>query len=453
MAGNVARRSHKTHLVCGLAEMLREFSPAADGQSQDAMPALANALLLDALRERATDIHFEPQSDGMTVRLRIDGLLYDALLLTHAEGARIVRHFKAVAGLDSSQHFLPGNARETTKINGQTVDLRIASLPCARGEAMTIRLLDRSRVEQRLDQLGLQENQQIEIAQWLQSAFGMFLVAGPTGHGKTTTLYALLHELRSHDRAIYTIEEPIEYELDGITQTQVDRKHGLGFSEGLRAILRLDPDYLLLGEIRGPDSARAAAEAAGNGRVLMSTIHSPDSVGVVTALRGLGISDREISVALNVVVAQRLIRKLCPSCHKDEYDNQQEMGKTGCDQCRGLGYLGRTGIFEVWRLNEQDRSLILEHADEWTLRRALAARGFKTLVRDGNQKVTDGITSSAEVRQVAASYPHSPRRNKNHGRVSNQIVSSQVAQSLTHRYSLPPVAADAKLASSQSEAG
>lgn len=441
MASNVPHRSLKADLVYGLAEVLKESSATADGPAQDTVPILADALLLDALRERTTDIHFEPQSDGVIVRLRIDGLLYDALLLKHSEGARLIRHFKAVAGLDSSQHFVPGNARTTTTLNGQAVDLRIASLPCVRGEAMTIRLLDRSRVEQRLDQLGLGPIHQNEIAQWLQSAFGMFLVAGPTGHGKTTTLYALLHELRSHHRAIYTIEEPIEYELDGITQTQVDRKHGLGFSEGLRAILRLDPDYLLLGEIRGPDSARAAAEAAGNGRVLMSTIHSPDAVGVVTALRGLGISDREISVALNVVVAQRLVRTHCPNCQNTDTGDQPKGGKTGCDQCHGLGYKGRTGIFEVWHLNEQDRALILDHADEWTLRRALQSRGFRTLVRDGNQKAMDGITSSAEVRQVIASYPHAPRRKRLRSRDSNQIIHSQVGAGRPHHYSLPPTPA------------
>lgn len=357
-------RPLRAHLARGLAESLKDPS---QGSNHDSASELGDALISDALREQATDIHFEPHSDGFMVRLRIDGQLLDALMLRASEGARLVRHFKAVSGLDSSQHFVPANTRVNLAVDGQSLNLRLASIPCIGGEAVTIRLLDRVKIEQRLGDLGLARRQHKQIERWLQGAFGMFLVAGPTGSGKTTTLYALLHELRSHDRAIFTIEDPVEYEISGVTQTQVDRHHGLTFATGLRAIQRLDPDYLFLGEIRDPDAAHAAAEASASGRVLMSSIHSPDAVGAVTALRNMEMSDREIAASLQVVIAQRLVRRLCPQCRRPANTGADEpftvtsarrWEPVGCDACRQLGYSGRVGLFEVWKLSDADRAAI-----------------------------------------------------------------------------------------------
>lgn len=327
-----------------------------------------------------------------------------------------MRHFKTIGGLDSSQHLVPCNSRMTTDVDGRRVDLRLSSVPCAGGEALSVRLLDRNRVNQRLGRLGLAPGHRRQITDWLENSFGMFLVAGPSGSGKTTTLYALLHELRGHERAVFTIEQPIEYELDGITQTQVDLRHGLTFAQGLRAMLRLDPDYLLLGEIRDPEAATAAAEASACGRVLLSTIHSTDAVGTVTALRNLGLSDEGIASALHMVVAQRLVRRLCPYCRRavvaSESDSPDaspncviEWKAQGCERCHQLGYAGRTGLFEVWKLTDADRDLIRAHADAETIRARLAARGFQTLAQDGARKARHGLTSLQEVRSALASYP------------------------------------------------
>src|SRR5579871_3843843 len=368
-------RPLRGHLARGLADALSE-GLGVEGQ-RDTAPALADALLLDAMRTDATDIHFEPQTQGLLVRLRVDGQLYDAIMVSAADGQKIIRHFKAISRLDASQHFVPTGARVTRNIDGRTVDLRLSVTPFALDEAMTIRMLDRSRVEKRLEHLGLTRRHHREVNRWIEHAFGMFLVAGPSGSGKTTTLYALMHELRAQDRAIFTIEDPIEYELDGVVQTQVDTHHDLTLARGLRSMLRLDPDYLLLGEIRQPEDARAALEASSCGRMLLSTVHAADAVGVVTTLRNLGISDSEIAGSLRVVVAQRLVRRLCPHCKRTVNSVRDSHGKdlfrslkqtsvpVGCDRCRNVGYSGRIGLFELWNLTDEDRDMILAHASEY----------------------------------------------------------------------------------------
>jgi type II secretory ATPase GspE/PulE/Tfp pilus assembly ATPase PilB-like protein len=434
----VSNRPVRAQLVRGLADALLEVSEANEGQ--ESMRVLGSALLLDALRERATDIHFEPQGDGLLVRLRIDGRLLDAIFVSRSDGAKIVRHFKAAAGLDTSQHLLPADARISLTLDGRKVVLRLASTPCLGGEALTIRLLDHARLEQHLDQLGLLPDDQQAIVHWLHNACGMFLVAGPTGSGKTTTLYALLQELRSQERAIFTIEDPIEYELRGVTQTQVDHHRGLTIATGLRAMLRLDPDYLLQGEIRDHESARAAAEASASGRVLMSTIHSTDAVGAITVLRNLGLSDAEIATALQVVVGQRLVRRLCPHCRRkvEARPAKGHAGKSvkpapvawepvGCELCHFLGYDGRVGLFEVWILDEDDRALIVGHADEHALRHNLRSSGFRTLVEDGNLKMRDPITSSAEIKQVLANYPQPERRK---GRAKREVALPEAKEAI-----------------------
>jgi type II secretory ATPase GspE/PulE/Tfp pilus assembly ATPase PilB-like protein len=240
----------------------------------------------------------------------------------------------------------------------------------------------------------------------------MFLVTGPTGAGKTTTLYALLHELRMLERSIVTLEDPVEYDIDGITQLQVDEDHGLTFRNGLKAMLRLDPDFLLLGEIRDVESARTAAAAASSGHVLLSTLHSHDPVNAVTTLRHWGLADYEITAALQVVVSQRLVRRLCPACRKQEAPKPRELRwlrgvveevpdaiwhAVGCGECRGLGYQGRVGVFEVWRLQDDDLDLIADHATERAVRQHLRKRRHQTLVNDGLEKARSGETTVCEL--------------------------------------------------------
>ena len=402
---------------------IRELGRTAAQENGDVVESsrkLADTLLHDALEQRATDIHLDPRDGGMRVRFRIDGALLDVIHLSPEQGGRVLRHFKATSGMDVADRFHPADARLTYRVDDREIDLRLASLPSICGEKMSIRLLDRSRVVERLDQLGFSDDQRNRIEQWLAHTCGMFLVAGPTGSGKTTTLYALLHELKLHERCVITVEEPVEYHIDGITQAQVHRGRGLSFETGLRAMLRADPDYLLLGEIRDSEAASAAIEASGSGRVLMSTIHAPDAIGTVTALRNFGIADHQIASSLRIVVAQRLVRHLCQHCRRAEKvtdaDRQwlasveltastdQLWLPIGCEKCRNLGYDGRIGVFEVWRLTDEDYDAVVRHADERSLRQAALSHGLHSLLVDGWEKVAAGITTLAELRLLSATY-------------------------------------------------
>jgi type II secretory ATPase GspE/PulE/Tfp pilus assembly ATPase PilB-like protein len=378
---------------------------------------LAESLLLDAVNLGATDIHIDAHGDSTRVRFRVDGVLHDTSVLPTEQAARAVRHFKAVAGVDTADHFRPADARLTHTVEGRPIDLRLAVIPAVGGDTLSIRLLDRSKVLERLSDLGLTRDQHLKIEQWIANINGMFLVAGPTNAGKTTTLYALLHELKLHERCVMTIEDPVEYQIEGVVQMQVNRRHGLRFAEGLRTILRADPDYLLLGEIRDAEAAQAALEASGSGRVLMSTIHAPDAVSVVTALRNYGLVDHQITSSLRMVVAQRLVRRLCAHCRREEklsdrdYQWLASMGvpsftekswvAVGCEKCHKVGYAGRVGIFEVWRLADEDYDAMLRHADERTLRAGAYSRGLRHLIHDGWVKVTDGITSIEELKSLS----------------------------------------------------
>jgi len=270
-------------------------------------------------------------------------------------------------------------------------------------------------VPKELSELGLREEGLEDIQEWLDNVSGMLLVAGPTGSGKTTTLYTLLHKLKRHERNVVTIEDPVEYEIDGINHIQVDAHHGLGFVEGMKAMLRLDPDYLMLGEIRDAASAHAAITAAASGHALMSTLHSRDAVGALDTLRNYGLNGQDISSTLMLVVAQRLVRRLCTQCRVAEAPTEEDrhwlerLGRSvpsevwhprGCKQCRDTGYKGRTGVFEVWRIDPDEYLLILEGSDRRTLYRNLARRGHRFLLDDGLDKVVEGITTLGELRSM-----------------------------------------------------
>ena len=411
-------RPTRPHLVHGLLEEWHRSRRDLGGEPSGRYTALSDVLLRDALRERATDVHLDPQPDGVRVRFRVDGRLHDAVSLNRDHGIHLIRHFKAISNLDPTNALRLADARITYRLGDQEIDLRLACAPTVSGEKASIRLLDRGRVEQRLDQLGLSDPQHEQIKRWLGGASGMFLVAGPTGSGKTTTAYALLHELKGQERSVVTIEDPVEYQVAGICQMQVDPHRSLSFAEALKGVLRLDPDYVLVGEIRDPATAAASADAAAAGRVLMSTLHSPDAVGAITTLRNHGLADETICSAVRMIVAQRLVRRLCPLCRRHEPPTELDaqwlkaLGvsgqvekvwvPTGCDACRGIGYSGRVGVFEVWHLGDEACSLLLAHADVATLRRHLASTGAATIASDGCAKAADGVTSLSELRGIGS---------------------------------------------------
>ena len=398
-------------------ELLSAYEEAEEEAAEDEeeVPLVAEALLRDAVREEATDLHLDNHRDGMLVRMRIDGRVLDGAFLSHERGQRLSNQFKAMAGLSPVVRFVPEEGRITREVDDVVLDLRLAHAPCLRGDKLSIRLFVPQQVPQDLHKLGLREEGLQGLQEWVDNISGLLLVAGPTGSGKTTTLYSLLHKLKLHERNVVTIEDPVEYEIKGINHMQISAVHGLDFVEGMKAMLRMDPDYLMVGEIRDAASAKAALNASASGHALMSTLHSRDAVGVIDALRNYGLSGMEISSNLILVVAQRLVRKLCPHCSEEGAPTAEESKwlkllqrpvpkkvrhAVGCKQCRGIGYRGQTGVFEVWRVDPQEYQLIVEDADRRTLYRQLAERGHQFLIDDGLQKVIEGVTSLDELRSM-----------------------------------------------------
>lgn len=396
-------------------ELERHAAGKGAGTSSMTVPDFPQRLLADAWQARASDIHFEPNRQGLRVRLRIDGEIADVMQLDSEQAQMVLNQFKVLAGVDPVARLAPKDASTTFALVDRELDLRLAMAPSSCGETMVVRLLDSKRLERSIRELGLSDENLAKIHEWLEQISGMLLAAGPTGCGKTTTAYALLHQLKSSQRIILSLEDPVEYQIDGITQIQINALQGMNFSEGIRAILRHDPDYLLVGEVRDAASAQTAVSAAISGHVLLSTIHCRDAVGAVSALRNWGLSNREIVDALAVVVAQRLVRVLCEHCRKPGRPTQAERAwlkslglsapprlwrPIGCNECQQLGYRGRVGVFELWRLNAPDHRLILEGADEFTIRRNLKQRKHPFMLHDVLRKVRDGTTSFEEMKRI-----------------------------------------------------
>jgi general secretion pathway protein E len=404
----------RRHLLSRLLPLL-ETPPAPQNAELE-----AHALLEDALAARATDIHLDPHLNSLRIRMRIDGRLIEALRLDDATGSRLSNQFKVLAGLDpipsrvaaeGSFSWPPGEARE------EETFLRVTGVSCVAGQKLAIRFLAPPESFHDTLSLGIGEQGARGIRRWMDATGGMLLVAGPTGSGKTTTLYTLLNQLRLSDSHVITLEDPVEYEIPGINQIQVDEASGRDFATGTRSLLRLDPDYVLIGEVRDRDSARASLSVAGSGRSLMGTLHSRDAVGVVSTLRHLGLEDAEIAANLGLVIAQRLVRRLCEHCRERQPTPSQDAEwleavdlpvpelawmPVGCEHCDDLGFRGRIGVFEVWQPTAGDLSLILRHADEPTLRRALLQRGETLLFADGLAKAEGGVTSLREVLRMGA---------------------------------------------------
>jgi general secretion pathway protein E len=397
-------------------------SPGGTGASDaDPVDGAAHLALLEAaVARRVTDIHIDPLLEGYQIRMRVDGMLTPLRTETGEGGHRLINQFKAAAGIDPGAVFTPLGIRRKFDVAGSRIDCRLTLAPCVSGPKLSIRLLDPKRVLRSIDELGLGEPDLERIGRWLRELNGMFLVCGPTASGKTTTLYTLLHAMAVENRHIVTIEDPVEYEIDGINQIQVDRRHGLGFAEGIRTILRLDPDLAMVGELRSPAGADAAVSAAVAGHVILTTMHSRDAVSSVTALRNFQIADHRIAAALGVVVNQRLVRKLCAACRKEsalppaECEFLKSHGidpparawkPAGCEACNHTGFLGRTGLFEIWDADEADYEMILAGADEESIRKKLERQGHRTIWHDAAGKIGLGVTTFGEVQRLGLALP------------------------------------------------
>lgn len=375
-----------------------------------------NLMLRQAVQERASDVHVEPFERGMRVRYRIDGVLHDISSPQRRLQAAIISRLKIMANLDIAERRLPQDGRIKSKIAGREIDIRVSTVPTLYGESVVLRLLDRSAMNYSLDTIGMLPDTLRQMAKLVLLPHGMILATGPTGSGKTTTLYAALQKAYSSEKKIITIEDPIEYQLDGVNQIQVHPKIGLTFANGLRHILRQDPDIIMVGEIRDQETAEIAIHSALTGHLVFSTLHTNDAAGAITRLLEMGIEPYLVASSVEAVFAQRLVRVTCPKC-KAPYEVTPEVisklgengfnGSTkelyrgrGCDLCKQTGYRGRTGIYELLVIDDCIRSLILSRAPASEIRDAACARGMRTLRQDGWIKVEKGITTVEEVVRV-----------------------------------------------------
>lgn len=379
---------------------------------------LVASIIEGAINSRATDVHLDPQPDALRVRYRIDGVLYDIMNLSAHLQEGVISRVKVLAGMDITQRRKPQDGHFTLDALERTYDLRVATLPTVLGEKMVLRLLDPERVFQGLRELGFEPHQLELVEKALAEPYGMLLVTGPIGSGKTTTLYAGLSQVDILTQNVVTIEDPVEYQLPGINQVQIDLRVDRTFANMLRAVIRQDANVLMVGEIRDEDTAHVAMRAAMIGHLVLSTMHTNDAVGAVVALRQLGVPSYLIPNALVAVVAQRLIRRLCPDCrkkHKPPKTLLDAAGLTaqkasritffkavGCENCFETGYRGRTGIFEVFRISAELRELVLEGATHAQLFEQARAEGMVTLLEAGLKKIRDGITTLEEVLRVTA---------------------------------------------------
>ena len=375
-----------------------------------------NQVLTEAIELRATDVHFEPFEDLSRVRYRIDGVLQEANIPSEITRfhASIVSRLKILSRLDIAEKRLPQDGRIKLKIANREIDVRVSVIPMLHGEAVVLRLLDRVAALLGLEQLGMSEEDCRSVERILQLPHGIVLVTGPTGSGKTTTLYAALSRINDVQRKIVTIEDPVEYHLRGINQIQVSTKAGLTFARGLRSILRHDPDVILVGEIRDRETTQIAVQASLTGHLVFSTLHTNDAPGAVGRLMDMGVEPYLVASSLEAVLAQRLVRIICPNCKQpcppaDARPLQVEFGPdvpdrlyrgSGCRECQGTGYRGRVGIFELMPVTDEIRALVLERVSAREVRRVAAKQGMKSLREDGWRHVRQGRTTIEEVLRV-----------------------------------------------------
>ena len=400
-----------------IAESLGETQDLLESEDDAPIIRLINAILTQAIKEGASDIHFEPYENRLAVRLRVDGVLREILQPPRELAPLVVSRIKVMAKLDIAEKRLPQDGRITRSIGGHIIDMRISTLPSGSGERVVLRLLDRQAGRLNLGNLGMEDVALEKTSRCISKPHGIFLVTGPTGSGKTTTLYAALAQLNDRVRNILTVEDPVEYYIDGIGQTQVNTKVDMSFARGLRAILRQDPDVVMVGEIRDLETAEIAVQASLTGHLVFSTLHTNTAVGAVTRLRDMGVEPFLLSSTLIGVLAQRLVRRLCPHCKQahDATPAECELlripaspapliyAPKGCHECNQTGYLGRTGIYELVVIDKTLQAMIHDGASEHDLEKQ-ARKHTPGIRRDGIAKILEGITSIEEIIRVTREF-------------------------------------------------
>jgi general secretion pathway protein E len=397
-----------------LAHELDEPQDLLDATDEAPIIRLVNSVLFQAVRQRASDIHFESFERGLVVRYRIDGVLYPVLTPPKRLQSSIIARLKIMAGLNIAEKRLPQDGRFAIRTAGKDVDLRVSVLPTSHGERVVLRLLEKENRLLNLTEMGFSTDRLSSIQQLIQLAHGIILVTGPTGSGKTTTLYAALSQINAPDKNIITVEDPVEYQLLGIGQMQVNPKINLTFAAGLRSILRQDPDVIMIGEIRDRETAEIAIHASLTGHLVFSTLHTNDAASAATRLIDMGIEPFLVASSVMAVLAQRLLRQICPDCKKPYRPTVDELirlgldGKgpftfyrgAGCPNCSQTGYRGRTGIYELLVLDDEVRRLIGAKADSSAIKQAAIAKGMITLKQEGAMKVAQGVTTTEEVMRI-----------------------------------------------------
>ena len=384
-----------------LSRMMQELPAIEDllEASNDApIIRMLNALLTQAAKDGASDIHIEPYERSSAVRFRVDGTLREVVQPNKALHAAMISRLKIMAELDIAEKRLPQDGRISLRIGGRAVDVRVSTLPSSHGERAVLRLLDKAESKFTLEGLGMSGDTLARFDKLIHQPHGILLVTGPTGSGKTTTLYASLGRIDTGGTNVLTVEDPVEYELAGIGQTQVNAKIDLTFAKALRAILRQDPDVIMIGEIRDFETAQIAIQASLTGHLVLATLHTNDAVSAVTRLTDMGVEPFLLSSSLLGVLAQRLVRKLCTHCRKP--DGRGQYHPVGCAECGHTGYKGRTGVYELMVADVNIRALVHNHASESQLLGAAEAGGLRLMREDGARLVAQGVTSPEEVLRV-----------------------------------------------------
>ena len=385
--------------------------------SESPVIKFVNYIIFNATKEGASDIHIEPGHKKLKIRYRIDGVLFESFAPPHTMHSAVVSRIKIMANMDIAERRLPQDGRIRVMIHGRKVDMRVSTIPSSHGEKVVIRILDMSRAQMTLQNLGLEEDQLEILNHQTKQPHGMILVTGPTGSGKSTTLYAALCGMNTQSLNVSTVEDPVEYQLDGVTQVQVQEHIGMTFSAALRALLRQDPDVIMVGEIRDEETARIAVQASLTGHLVFSTLHTNDAPSSITRLINIGIESYLIAASTNAVLAQRLVRRICDNC-REPYTmqaneaaymqmyglgDQNTFHGKGCDHCRHTGYQGRVGLYELLTVDDTYRDIITNSPAVTDLRRFCKERGMVTLREDGLQKVQAGQTTFDEVMRVTES--------------------------------------------------